>query len=131
MHRHITYYAQSTVCQSGFYKRISSNKFLSSSPWAYAGFAKEGQVFGGLGDVAFCEAAYAKRLLGGSGGRLPREIFLEWCVLEHIFIKFFTLKNSKNHILYKNNDKHDIDIHESITRLQNRILEISNWMMMN
>ena len=34
MHRHITYYTQSTVCQGGF-----SSKFLSSSSWAYAGFA--------------------------------------------------------------------------------------------
>ena len=45
MHKHITYYTQSTVCQRGFYERISSNKFLSSSPWAYAGFAKRGTTF--------------------------------------------------------------------------------------
>ena len=47
MHRHITYYTQSTVCQGGF-----SNTFLSSSSWGYAGFAKGGQLsffFGGGG----------------------------------------------------------------------------------
>ena len=31
------YYTQSTVCQGGFL-----NKILSSSSWAYAGFAKGG-----------------------------------------------------------------------------------------
>ena len=40
MHKHIMYYTQSTVCHSGSYERNSSNTFLSSSPWAYVGFAK-------------------------------------------------------------------------------------------
>ena len=63
MHRHITHYTQSTVCQGGF-----SNKFHSSSSWAYAGFAKGGQLlffFGGGG--------LATRLLGGFGDMLPRK----------------------------------------------------------
>ena len=51
------YYTESTVCQRGFYERISSNKFLSSSPWAYAGFAKGGSTFWGTGRVACREAA--------------------------------------------------------------------------
>ena len=49
---HITYYTQSTVCQGGFHERISSHKFFSSSPWAYAVFAKGDQLFGGFGRVA-------------------------------------------------------------------------------
>ena len=84
MHRHITYYTQSTVCQSGFYERISSDIFLSSSPWASAGFAMGGQLFGVLGEL------HAAKL--GFGGMLPREHFFLndaiWCVLEHIFINF-------------------------------------------
>ena len=93
MHRHITYYTQSTVCQGGF-----SNKFLSSSSWAYAGFAKGGGqlfFFGGGG--------YATRLLGGFGGMLPRKIFFEWCNLVRFgayFHKFFTFKKSKNIIFF-------------------------------
>ena len=94
MHRHITYYTQSTVCQSGFYERFSSNKFLSSCPWAYAGFAKGGPTFGG---------GLAKRLLGGFGGMLPRKKNLNraiWCVLEHIFINFLLSKSLKIFIYY-------------------------------
>ena len=101
MHRHITYYTQSTVCQSGFYERFSSNKFLSSCPWAYAGFAKGGPTFRGGG--------LAKRLLGGFGGMLPRKKNFESCNLVRFgayFHKFFTFKKSKNiYLLYKNNDK--------------------------
>ena len=37
MHKHKTYYTQSTVCQGGF-----SNKVIISSSWVYAGFAKGG-----------------------------------------------------------------------------------------
>ena len=75
-------YTQSTVCQGGF-----SNKFLSSSSWAYAGFAKGVDYFfwGGACD--------AMRLLGRFGGMLPRKIFFEWCVLEHIFIIFLLSKS--------------------------------------
>ena len=89
MHRHITYYTQSTVCQGGF-----SNKFLSSSSWAYAGFAK-----GGLTIFFWRGACDAWRLLGGLGACFPEKNFLNgaiWCVLEHIFINFFTFKKSKN-----------------------------------
>ena len=68
MHRHITYYTQSTVCQSGFYEHISSNKFLSSSPWALAGFAKGGAAFWGAGRVhdakRLATRGVAKGLLG-------------------------------------------------------------------
>ena len=67
MHRHITHYTQSTVCHGGF-----SNKFLSSSSWAYAGFAKGGQLWGG-GRLA--TRGVAIRLLGGFGGMLPRKKF--------------------------------------------------------
>ena len=66
MHRHITYYTQSTVCQGGF-----SNKFLNSSSWAYAGFAKGGGNYyfflGGGGATR----GIATRLLEGFGGMLP------------------------------------------------------------
>ena len=77
MHRHITYFTQSTVWIS-FYESIFSNNFFSSSPWAYAGFAKGGQ--------------------GGSGHASPKQKLngAIWCVLEHIFIKNFTFKKSKN-----------------------------------
>ena len=59
MHRHITYYTQSTVCQGGF-----SNKFLSSSSWAYAGFAKGGQLFL-FGEGGLATRGVSMRLLGG------------------------------------------------------------------
>ena len=103
MHRHITYYTQSTVCQGGFL-----NKFLSSSSWAYAGFAKGGgQLFffwgGGL-----ATRGVAMRLLGGFGGMLPRNKFLNgaiWCVLEHIFIIFLLSKSLKILFLNKNDYK--------------------------
>ena len=63
MHRHIT---QSTVCQGGF-----SNKFFSSSSWAYAEFAKGRQLLFGGGGLQ----RVATRLLGGFGGMLPRKFF--------------------------------------------------------
>ena len=63
MHRHITYYTQSTVCQGGF-----SNKFLSSSSWAYAGFAKGEQLLFGGG---LATRGVAMLLLGGFDGMLP------------------------------------------------------------
>ena len=40
----------------------------------------------------------ATRLLGGFGGMLPRNFFLNgaiWCVLEHIFINFLLSKSLK------------------------------------
>ena len=51
------YYTQSTVCQGGFL-----NRFLSSSSWAYAGFAKGGQLLFGGGDAcdAWLSHAFAK-----------------------------------------------------------------------
>ena len=67
MHRHITYYTQSTVCKGGF-----SNKFLSSSSWAYAGFAKEGQPFLFWGG-RLATRGVAMRLLGGSGACFPEK----------------------------------------------------------
>ena len=105
MHRHITYCTQSTVCQGGF-----SNKFLSSSSWAYAGFAKGGQEFffffwGGGG---FTARGVAMRLLGGFVGILPRKKNCNgaiWCVLEHIFIFFLLSKSLKISFLHKNNYK--------------------------
>ena len=102
MHRHITYYTQSTVCHGGF-----SNKFLSSSSWAYAGFAKGGQLFFFWGGGLVTLFA-AMRLLGGFGGMLPRKKFLNgviWCVLEHIFIIFLLSKSLKISFFYKNNYK--------------------------
>ena len=43
-------------------------------------------------------------LLGGFGGMPPEKIFINgaiWCVLVHIWIRFFTLKNFKKyHFLY-------------------------------
>ena len=100
MHRHITYYTQSTVCQGEF-----SNKFLSSSSWAYAGFAKGGQLFFFLGGGGLATRGVAMRLLGGFGGMLPRTFFLNgaiWYVLEHIFIIFLLSKSLKMSFLYKN-----------------------------
>ena len=89
MHRHITYYTQSTVCQGGF-----SNKFLSSSLWAYAGFAKGGQLLFG-GGLAFAkgvrEHASPKKKFNGA----------IWCVLEHIFIIFLLSKSLKYHFYTK------------------------------
>ena len=75
------YYTQSTVCQSGCYERNSSNTFLSSSPWAYVGFAKgtRDQLFGGMGKLhaakRLANRGVAKRLLGLFGGMRPREFF--------------------------------------------------------
>ena len=75
MHRHITYYTQSTVCKGGF-----SNKFLSSSSWAYAGFAKGGGAniflffFGGGG---LARHAFAR----GVRGHASPKNFFEWCNL--------------------------------------------------
>ena len=103
MHRHITYYTQSTVCQGRF-----SNKFLSStcSSWAHAGFAKGGQLFfwGGGG---LATRGVAMRLLGGFGSMLSKN-FLNgaiWCVLEHIFINFLLSKSLKISFSYKDDYK--------------------------
>ena len=56
----------------------------------------QGGSFLGAGRVACSEAACdAWRLLGGFGGMLPRENFLDGairCVLEHIFINFLLEK---------------------------------------
>ena len=96
MHRHITYYTQSIVCQGRF-----SNKFLSSSSWAYAGFAKGGQLFffGGGACNAWRSHAFAR----GFGGMLPPQKMFEWCNLvrfDAYFYKFFTFKKSKNIIFF-------------------------------
>ena len=65
--------------QGGF-----SNKFFSSSSWAFAGFAKGGQLFFFWGGGA-CDAWRVP-------GMLPRKKCFNdaiWCVLEHIFIISF------------------------------------------
>ena len=66
MHRHITYYTQSTVCQGGF-----SSKFLSSSSWAYAGFANGAYYFFLGGGLA--ARGIATRLLGGVQGHASQK----------------------------------------------------------
>ena len=91
MHRHITYYTQSTVCQGGF-----SNKFLSSSSWAYAGFAKGGQLF--FFGRGLATRGIATRLLGGLWACFPEKKFLNgaiWCVLKHMVINFLLSKSLK------------------------------------
>ena len=90
MHRHITYYTQSTVCQGGFL-----NKFLSSSSWAYAGYAKGGPTIRGEGCDAWHSHTFAR---GVRGHAVPKKNFngAIWCILEHIFIIFFTFKTSEN-----------------------------------
>ena len=72
MHRHITYYTQSTVCQGGF-----SNNFLSSSSWAYVGFAKGSQLLlgGGGGGAGF--DAFARE----GQGHASLIIFIKGCNL--------------------------------------------------
>ena len=60
MHRHITYYTQSTVCQGGF-----TNIFLSSSSWAYAGFARGPIIIWGGGA---CDAWHSHDFATGVPG---------------------------------------------------------------
>ena len=89
----ITYYTQSTLCKGRF-----SNKLLSSSSWACAGFAKGGGqlfFFGGGGGLRGVDM----RLLGGFRSMLARNFFFEWCNLVRFgayFHKNFTFKQSKN-----------------------------------
>ena len=95
------YYTQSTVCQGEFL-----NKFLSSSSWAYAGFAKGGQLLFGGGGA--CDAWLSHAFARGFGSMLSREKVFNgaiWCVLEHIFIIFLLSKSLKMSFLYKNNYK--------------------------
>ena len=92
MHRHITYYTQSTVSQGGF-----SNTFLSSSSWAYAGFAKGGNYYlgGGAGCDMWHSHAFARRVRGHAS---PKKKFY-WCNLVRFrayFHNFFTFKKSEN-----------------------------------
>ena len=94
MHRHtyITYYTQSTVCQSRF-----SYKFLSSSSWTYAGFAKGGQLFF-FGGGEICDAWRSHAFARGVRGHASSKFFLNgaiWCVLEHIIIIFILSKSLK------------------------------------
>ena len=96
------YYTQSTFCQGGFL-----NKFFSSSSWAYAGFAKGGQLlFGGGGLVM---RGLATRLLGGFGSMLSRKkknLMVQFGAFWSIFSYFFLLSKSlKMSFLYKNNYK--------------------------
>ena len=86
------YYTQSTVCQGGF-----SNKFLSSSSWAHAGFAKGGAAifFGG----GACEAWRSHAFARGVRGHASPKKFFEWCNLVRFgayFHRFFTYKKSEN-----------------------------------
>ena len=76
----MTYYTQSTVCQRGFYERISSNEFISQ----FMGVCRICQGGGG-------ELHVGKRLLGDSGACFPEKMFLYGlilCVLEHIILNF-------------------------------------------
>ena len=91
MHRHITYYTQSTVCQGGF-----SNKCLStcSSSWVYAGFAKGANYFfgGGWACDVWRSHAFAR---GVRGHASPKNFFLMvqfGAFLEHISINFYFQK---------------------------------------
>ena len=94
MHRHITFYTQSTVCVGGF-----TNIFLSSSSWAYAGFARGPIIiWGGGGD---CDAWHSHDFATGLPG--PGACFLEKNNLLMVqfgayFHNFFTFKKSKNSI---------------------------------
>ena len=96
-----TYKTQSTVRQSGFYERISYNKFLSKFylNLEYARFAEGGQLFWGLSTLSVAE-----RLLGGGfGGMLSPQKYLNgaiWCALEHIFINFLLSKSPKIFFFY-------------------------------
>ena len=96
MHKHKTHYAQSTVCKSGFYERIFSNKFLSSSPWAYAGFSNGGSTFWGAGRVACRKAAWdawrSQAFARGVLGHVSQKK-MKWCNLVRFgayFHKYFT-----------------------------------------
>ena len=91
-YRHITYYTQSIVCQRGF-----SNKFLSSSSWAYAGFAKGRANYFFGGGEGLATRRVAKRLLEGSGACFPKIFLGEWCNLVRFgayFHKLFILTKS-------------------------------------
>ena len=73
MHRHITYYTQSTVCQGGF-----SNKFLSIVVHGRMQDLPRGAtifyfIFFLGGGLATREVA--TRLLGGSGACFPEKVF--------------------------------------------------------
>ena len=81
------YYTQSTVCQRGFYERISSNNFLVVVHGRMQDLPR-GQLFGGLSELHgvkwLVTRGVAKRLLGGSGACYPEKKFLNgviWCVL--------------------------------------------------
>ena len=56
--------------QGGF-----SNKFLSSSSWAFAGFAKGGQLFFLRWGGGLATRGVATRLLGGFGACFPEKMF--------------------------------------------------------
>ena len=83
MHRHITYYTQSIVCQGGV-----SSKFLSSSSWAYAGFAKGGQLFFLEGGA--CDAWRSNAFARGVWGHASPKFFFEWCNLVRFGAYFHT-----------------------------------------
>ena len=100
MHRHITHYTQSTVCHGGF-----SNKFLSSSSWAYAGFAKGGQLLlGGSAYDAWRSHAFAR---GVRGHASPENNFngAIWVRFGAYIHNFLLSKSLKILFLYKNNYK--------------------------
>ena len=94
MHKHITYYTKSTVCQRGFYERISSNKVLSSSLWAYAGFSKgRTQVFG---ELSVCRS---QAFVRGVRGHASPRTFFEWCnfLMINLSVLVFTSSLCRHH----------------------------------
>ena len=92
MHRHITYYTQSTVCQGGF-----SNKFLSSTVvnGRLQDLPRGATIFFGGGGGGACDAWHSHAFARGVWGHVSPKFFFKgaiWCVLEHIFINFYFQK---------------------------------------
>ena len=96
------YYTQSTVCQSVIYERNGLNTFLSSSPWAYAGFAKGELNFFGDGQVACreeaCDSWRSQAFARGVRGHASTRIFLNSAT--SYFHKLFIDKNLEILIFY-------------------------------
>ena len=103
MHRHITYYTQSTVC------RVDSQiNFSVVVHGRMQDLPRGANYFFFWGGGGLATHGVATRLLGGFGGMLPRKSFLNgaiWCVLEHIFIIILISKSLKISFLYKDDYK--------------------------
>ena len=86
MHRHITYYTQSTVCQGGF-----SNKFHSSIVHGrMQDLLRGGQLFFFfLGGGGACDAWRSQAFARGFGGMLPQN-FLGGMVQSGAFWSIFS-----------------------------------------